>query len=183
MSTEPDMGLIFLLLTQCKIGRHEQTDTKATEQIGELTLTLLWEGLLKNTLVKTAERSTEVFEVRETQLLVPWFWDRQTILGLWSWRGRWRRLGGLLEAQGLGRRLWVATHLQVREKRSKKRQADKWENQRRYWFQKNTIKPEKGLLIHFTETNKARMLAEWGSHHRAKANPGSPFTIICNITP
>lgn len=66
--------------------------------------------------------------------------------------------------------------------RSEKRQADKWENQWRYWFQKNTVKPEKGLLIHFIETNKALVLVEWGSQHRGKANPGSTFTTICNIT-
>lgn len=73
--------------------------------------TLLREGLLEDTLVKTAEGRAEVLGVRETERLVPGLQDGQVVLGL---RGGRRRLGGLLETHGLGRRLRVATHLQDR---------------------------------------------------------------------
>lgn len=55
------------------------------------------EGLLKNRLVKASEGGTEIFKVREKELLVP-LWH--VVLGLW----------GLLEAHGLGHGLWVTGH-------------------------------------------------------------------------
>ena len=93
--------------------RHTWTDNPHSKW--RRTPTLLCERLLKDAFVKTAERSAEVFEVREAELLVPQLGDRQTILRLRGRRGRRRWLLLLLLAQGLGWRLWVATHLQVKE--------------------------------------------------------------------
>lgn len=81
--------------------------------------TLLREGLLEDALVEAAEGSAEILEVSEAQLLVPRLRDRQAVLGLRWGRGRRQRRGGLLEAQGLGRRLRVAIHLQDREEGGK----------------------------------------------------------------
>lgn len=116
-----------------------------------LTLTLLCEGLFKDTLVKTAERSAEVFEVGEAELLVAGLRDGQTVLGLRGWRRR--RLGGLLEAQGLGRRLRVAAHLGAGRRRERKmRKSVKVLVSEKY---------NKGLSVHFNETNKAAVLEWW----------------------
>lgn len=51
---------------------HTHTDRHANPHTNRgLTPTLLREGLLKDALVKAAERSAEVLKVRETELLVP----------------------------------------------------------------------------------------------------------------
>ena len=60
---------------------------------------MLAEGLLKNRLVKAAERGTEIFKFGEQELLVP-VWH--VVLGL----------GVLLQAHGLGHGLWVSGHLE-----------------------------------------------------------------------
>lgn len=109
------LQVLFFLWTHVSIKmphRHTRTDNPHTKWWS--TPTLLWEWLLKDTFVKTAERSAEVLKVREAELLVPQLWDGQTVLWLWGRRGRrrLRLLGGLLKAQGLRRRLRVATHLQ-----------------------------------------------------------------------
>lgn len=67
-------------------------------------LTLLVVGLLKHSLVKAAEGGTKIFEVREEQLLVAF---RYVVLGL----------RGLLQAHGLGHRLWMTRHLKGEERR------------------------------------------------------------------
>lgn len=64
-------------------------------------LTLCVVGLLEHTLVKAAEGGTKIFEVREEQLLVA---VRYAVLGL----------RGLLQAHGLGYRLWMTCHLKDR---------------------------------------------------------------------
>lgn len=72
-------------------------------------LTLLAEGLLKDRLVKAAEGGTEIFKVREQELLVP-LWH----VVLW--------LGWLLEAHGLRHRFWVGSHLGTEQRR----QGESW---------------------------------------------------------
>lgn len=67
-------------------------------------LTLLVVGLLKHSLVKAAEGGTEIFEVGEEQLLVT---VRYAVLGL----------RGLLQAHGLGHRLWMTRNLKGEERR------------------------------------------------------------------
>lgn len=67
-------------------------------------LTRLVVGLLKHSLVKAAEGGTEIFEVGEEQLLVA---VRYAVLGL----------RGLLQAHGLGHRLWMTRHLKGEERR------------------------------------------------------------------
>lgn len=61
-------------------------------------LTLLAKGLLKDRLVKAAEGGTEIFKVREQELLIS---VGHVVLGL----------GGLLEAHRLGHGLRVIGHL------------------------------------------------------------------------
>ena len=60
------------------------------------------EGLLKDRLVKAAEGGTEIFKVREQELLVP-LWH--VVLGL----------RGLLQTHGLRHRFRVTAHLMERE--------------------------------------------------------------------
>lgn len=79
------------------LQQHNNNDNHQVILMNE-DLTLLVKGLLKNRLVKAAEGGTEIFKFREQELFIP-VWH--VVLGL-------RRL---LEAHGLGHRLWVTGDL------------------------------------------------------------------------
>lgn len=74
---------------------------------------MLREGLLEDTLVEDTEGVAEVLEVGEADGLVPRLRDGQPVLRVGRRGGRrGRRRRRLLETQGLGRRLRVATDLE-----------------------------------------------------------------------